>query len=205
MYGCHRTTSSRLNRRAGRHAAVALTAAAALLATACQSGGSTPVATKLNSSAVSSMPPTSVPVTLKIAPAAGSKDTDPAKGITVTAVNGSKVSGVTVKTSSSHPVAGTVSADGKSWQSTYALPTGASYTVTAKGTDSSGHPVTATSTFTTMTPKTAFHTMIFEGSGATYGVGMPIMLTFDHPIKDKAAVERALTVTTSNPVVGAWY
>jgi len=205
VYGCHRTTSSRLNRRAGRLAAVALTAAAALLATACQSGGSTPVATKLNSGAVSSMPPTSIPATLKISPAAGSKDTDPAKGITVTAVNGSKVSGVTVKTSSSHPVAGTVSADGKSWQSTYALPTGASYTVTAKGTDGSGHPVTATSTFTTMTPKTAFHTMIFEGSGATYGVGMPIMLTFDHPIKDKAAVERALTVTTSNPVVGAWY
>ncbi len=31
------------------------------------------------------------------------------------------------------------------------------------------------------------------------------MLTFDHPITNKAAVERALTLTTSNPVVGAWY
>ena len=34
---------------------------------------------------------------------------------------------------------------------------------------------------------------------------MPIMLTFDHPITDKAAVERALTLTTSKPVIGAWY
>jgi lipoprotein-anchoring transpeptidase ErfK/SrfK len=31
------------------------------------------------------------------------------------------------------------------------------------------------------------------------------MLTFDHPITNKAAVERALTLTTSKPVVGAWY
>lgn len=209
MYGCHRTPSSRLARRAadggrGTLATVALTAAAALLATACQSGG-TPVATKLNSSAVSSMPATSVPASLKIFPATGSKDADPAKGITVSAVNGGKVGDVTVKSSSSQSVAGALSADGKSWQSTYALPTGASVAVTAKGTDNSGHPVTATSTFTTLTPKTAFRTQIFEGSGATYGVGMPIILTFDHPIKDKAAVERALTVTTSNPVIGAWY
>ena len=209
MYGCHRTPSSRLTRRTangGRStlAAVVLTAAAALLATACQSSG-TPVATKLNSGAVSSMPATSVPASLKISPATGSKDADPAKGITVSAVNGGKVGDVTVKSSGSHSVAGALSADGKSWQSTYALPTGASYTVTAKGTDSSGHPVTATSTFTTLTPKTTFRTQIFEGSGATYGVGMPIILTFDHPIKDKAAVERALTVTTSNPVIGAWY
>ena len=209
MYGCHRTTSSRLTRRAARRghntlAAVALTGAAALLATACQSG-STPVASKLSSTAVSSMPATSVPTSLKVSPATGSKDADPSKGITVTAVNGAKVSGVSVKTSSSHPVTGALGADGKSWQSTYALPTGASYTVTAKGTDGSGHPVTTTSTFTTLTPKTAFHTEIFEGSGATYGVGMPIMLTFDRPVKDKAAVERALTVTTSSPVVGAWY
>jgi len=77
--------------------------------------------------------------------------------------------------------------------------------VTATGTDGSGHPVTATSTFTTLTPPAAFHTQIYEGAGATYGVGMPVMLTFDHPITNKAAVERALTLTTSKPVVGAWY
>jgi lipoprotein-anchoring transpeptidase ErfK/SrfK len=203
VYGCHRTTSSRLTRRARRLAAVALTAAAALLATACQ--GSTPVASKLNSTAVSSRPASTVAQYLQISPATGSKNASPSDGITVTGVRGGKVSAVTVKASGTQPVTGTLSADGKSWHSTYALPTGQSYTVTATGKDAAGHPVTATSEFTTLTPSTAFHAEIFEGAGATYGVGMPIMLTFDHPITDKAAVERALTLTTSKPVVGAWY
>jgi len=178
-----------------------------LLATACQ--GSTPVATKLNPTAVSTKTAVAVAAAaakyLQISPAPGAKDANPSDGITVTAASGSKISAVTVKTTSAHPVTGTLSADETSWHSTYALPTGESYTVTATGTDGSGHPVAATSKFSTLTPSAAFHAEIFEGAGATYGVGMPIMLTFDHPITDKAAVERALTLTTSKPVVGAWY
>ncbi len=203
MDGCHHTTSSRPTRRARRIVAVALTATAALLATACQ--GSTPVASKLNTSAVSSKPSSTAAKYLTISPASGSKNASPADGITVSAVSGAKVSAVSVKSASAAPVAGTLSANGTSWHSAYALPTGQSFTVTATGSDPASHSVTATSTFTTLTPSTAFHAQIFEGAGATYGVGMPIMLTFDHPITDKAAVERALTLTTSKPVVGAWY
>ncbi len=84
MYGCHRTTSSRPTRRARRLAAVALTAAAALLATACQ--GSTPVASKLNSTAVSTRPASSAAKYLQISPAPGSKNANPSDGITVTAL-----------------------------------------------------------------------------------------------------------------------
>ena len=34
---------------------------------------------------------------------------------------------------------------------------------------------------------------------------MPIILNFSQPITDKAAVERSLQLTTSKPVIGAWY
>ena len=34
---------------------------------------------------------------------------------------------------------------------------------------------------------------------------MPIMLIFSQPITNRAAVERSLELTTSKPVIGAWY
>jgi lipoprotein-anchoring transpeptidase ErfK/SrfK len=186
-----------------RLASTALAAAAALLATACQ--GSTPAATQLNPTSVASKPAAAVARYLTISPAPGTRNANPAGGITVTAADGGKVTAVTVKTAGDEPVTGSLSHDEKSWHSTYALPTGESYKVTATGTDRAGLTVTGTSSFTTMTPASAFHTEIYEGQDATYGVGMPIMLTFDHPIVNKAAVERSLQLTTSNPVVGAWY
>jgi lipoprotein-anchoring transpeptidase ErfK/SrfK len=189
--------------RTGRIAFTALTAAAALLVAACQSG--TPAATQLNPTAVASKPAAAVAKYLEISPAPSAKDVNPASGITVTAVNGGKITNVTVKTTSAEPVSGALSAAKTSWHSTYALPTDASYTVTATGTDGSGHPVTATSRFRTPNPSDTFAAEIYEGTGDTYGVGMPIMLTFSSPIKNKAAVERSLQITTSKPVIGAWY
>jgi lipoprotein-anchoring transpeptidase ErfK/SrfK len=189
--------------RTGRIAITGLTAAAALLVAGCQSG--TPAAIQLNPTAVASRPATTVAKYLEISPAPGAKDVNPANGITVTAVHGGKITNVSVKTTGDDPVTGALSAGRQSWHSTYALPTDASYTVTAAGTDSSGHPVTVTSSFRTPNPSDTFATEIYEGAGATYGVGMPIMLTFSSPIKNKAAVERSLQITTSKPVVGAWY
>ncbi len=186
-----------------RLAITALAAAAALLATACQ--GSTPAATQLSPQAVAGKPATTVARYLKISPAPGTRNANPASGITVTAAGGGRVTAVTVRTSAGQQITGTLGDGRKSWHTTYALPTGQSYTVTATGRSSAGRVVTATGKFATMTPAAAFHTEIYEGDGATYGVGMPIMLTFDHPIVNKAAVERSLQLTTSNPVVGAWY
>jgi lipoprotein-anchoring transpeptidase ErfK/SrfK len=181
----------------------ALAAASGLLAAACQS--SAPVATQLNPTAVAGRPAAAVVRYLKISPAAGAKDVNPGSGITVTAVHGGTITKVTVKSSAGGPVTGSLSAGKTRWHSTYALPTGSSYKVTASGTDSGGHPVTVTSSFRTRTPSDTFATEIYEGDDATYGVGMPIMLTFSRPITDKAAVERSLQITTSKPVIGAWY
>jgi lipoprotein-anchoring transpeptidase ErfK/SrfK len=142
-------------------------------------------------------------VELSITPAAGSTDIDPGAGISVTAVRG-KITNVSVQ-AAGDPVTGTLNAAGTSWHSTWALAISTHYTVTATARQAGGRPVTLTSSFTTLTPKNTFQTMIFEGESDTYGVGMPIILTFSQPIADKAAVERALEIQTSKPVVGSWY
>ncbi len=44
-------------------------------------------------------------------------------------------------------------------------------------------------------------------SGATYGVGMPVSITFSHAVTDRAAVERAIAVTADPgvEVAGHWF
>ncbi|MFE3186433.1 L,D-transpeptidase [Streptomyces violascens] len=42
------------------------------------------------------------------------------------------------------------------------------------------------------------------GNNETVGTGQPVALEFGKPVKNKAAVEKALTVTTSNNTEGAW-
>jgi len=138
-----------------------------------------------------------------ITPANGAGNADPSKGITVTA-SGGKLTDVTVR-ASGEPVAGSYSADRTAWHSTWALNVSTSYTVTATAVAGGGAATTKTSTFRTLTPSSTFRTEIIEGYQQTYGVGMPIILYFSHRITNRAAVERALQVTTSKPVIGAWY
>ncbi|HWE91535.1 MAG TPA: Ig-like domain-containing protein [Pseudonocardiaceae bacterium] len=139
---------------------------------------------------------------LTITPATGSQNVGTDTPITVAATGG-RIHDVTVRTAGD-PVAGALTPDGMTWQSTDTLNTAQSYTVTATGANSAGRTVSVTSTFTTLTPPSVFHTHIFEGAGDTYGVGMPIELTFTKHITNEAAVEQALHITTSQPVVGAW-
>lgn len=179
---------------------LALLASAALVVTACS--GSSPPAAKHSPKAAAKPTPTQVPVDITISPGSG-HDANPSHGLAVTMTHG-KLSGVTVH-SDGDPVTGKMSPDGTSWHSTWALNAGTSYTVTAHGTDSSHGPVTLTRSFRTLSPGASFTTMIFEGQNETYGVGIPIMLSFSHPITDKATVERSLQLFTSKPVTGAWY
>jgi len=202
-----RGTDRRPARRVRRYAGVAAAVAISLLATACSGGASSPGQTKAQASAAASASAkahaAALARDLKITPANGSRGIEPSGGISVTAVKG-KVTDVTVRTSGD-AVSGSLSDDGKTWHSARNLNVSQSYTVTATGTAPSGEKITTTSTFRTLTPAQTFHTQIFEGYHRTYGVGMPILLTFSQPVTNKAAVERSLELTTSKPVIGAWY
>jgi lipoprotein-anchoring transpeptidase ErfK/SrfK len=175
--------------------------AAGVLATACQPSSSGAGST---SAKHSHSPDT---VQLSFTPASGTTGADPGKGITVTASKGT-IKSVTVSgngLTGDRAVTGTLNSSRTAWHSNWTLPVAQTLTVTATATDSGGHQATQTSTFKTLDPPQTFATHIFEGYKQQYGVGMPIMLTFSQPIKNRSAVERSLTITTSKPVVGAWY
>jgi lipoprotein-anchoring transpeptidase ErfK/SrfK len=180
----------------------AICTALALVAAACSGGGGS------TSSGGKSGASTPSGLQVSITPASGSTDAAPGQGITVTAAQG-KLSKVNV-TTAGDPVTGTMNAAGTVWHSTWALDVSQTYTVTAKaeGTQAagtSGKTVTRTASFKTLTPAQTFTTQVYEGLNQTYGVGMPIILYFNQQITNKAAVERALQLTTSKPVVGSWY
>jgi len=181
----------------------AVLTALALLA-ACSGGGghhSTQVSPAANAKATPSATAAAGP-RVTITPANGTAGADPSAGITVTATRGT-LTNVAVHTSGD-VVPGQLSQGGTVWHSRWALDVSQSYTVTATASGR-GSTVTRTSTFRTLTPGRTFRTFTPLGYGQAYGVGMPIVLYFSERVINKAAVERSLQVTTSKPVIGAWY
>jgi lipoprotein-anchoring transpeptidase ErfK/SrfK len=171
------------------------------------SGAAGPAGSTPSHSAAPAKPSPAGPV-VTITPGSGAGGADPSKGITVTAAGGT-LKNVAVSTSGD-PVTGTYSAGHASWHSTWALNVSQSYTVTATAVSAStgtsgGATTTKSAAFRTLAPASTFTTQIFEGYQQSYGVGMPIILTFSAPVQDKAAVERSIELRTSKPVTGSWY
>ena len=102
-------------------------------------------------------------------------------------------------------VPGELSEDRTTWTSSAdLLEFGTRYRVEAQAVDSRGRPTTISQAFTTVTPDALLSASVSPAPGTTFGVGMPITVTFDQPVVDKVAVEEAMTVSTPEPIVGAW-
>lgn len=138
-----------------------------------------------------------------VAQPSGAKKVDPSQRIVVTASEG-QLADVTVM-GPKGPMKGKLSEDGTVWtaKKNY-LDFGSTYTVQATAIDSRGVSTTQTDKFRTVEPKDFFSGSVQPGEGTTVGVGMPITVTFDHAVKNKEDVERALVVHTPEPLVGAW-
>ena len=104
-------------------------------------------------------------------------------------------------------VPGKVASTGASWGSDDLAYPGATYDVSAAVTDSLGEVQTlkASIRVTTLPSTSTVGYNVTPAAGWTVGVNAPIVIRFYKPIKDKAAVERALTVLSSIPTVGAWH
>ena len=153
---------------------------------------------------VSASPTPVVPVArVSITPANGATNVRPQGGIRVRVADGTLLR-VTVHTSGD-PVAGSLNSTATTWRSRWGLDVATRYTVRVTALDAAGRRVTKTSTFRTLSPPQTFSAEIFQGHNQTYGVGMPIILTFSQPIADRRAVERSLELWTSKQVTGSWY
>ena len=103
-------------------------------------------------------------------------------------------------------VAGELNRDRTSFTVTEPLGYGASYTWGGTVVGQDGKSVPVTGSFTTINPDTQVNGQFQLADGQTVGVAAPIILQFDAAIadEDRAAVEKALSVTTTPPVEGGW-
>lgn len=142
---------------------------------------------------------------ITISPATGSKRANPDQGVLVSVASGT-IEHVTVSRGAD-PISGSFNTLRTAWRSAWPLLPAQTYTVTATAVNAEHRRITAASTFRTLQPQQTFHASTTLGWHQVYGVGMPIMITFSHPVlpRYRAAVERSIQITSSKPVVGAWY
>ncbi|MER6471321.1 L,D-transpeptidase [Streptomyces collinus] len=117
------------------------------------------------------------------------------------------LTGVTMTTADGKAVPGALSADRKSWKPTGQLERSTTYKVAAEAKDSAGRVAHENGSFTTVSPANSFIGNFTPENGSTVGVGMPVSINFDKAITNKAAVQKAITVTSSSgqEVVGHWF
>ncbi|MFI1793200.1 Ig-like domain-containing protein [Streptomyces olivaceoviridis] len=103
-------------------------------------------------------------------------------------------------------VPGTLAADGTSWKPNGRLERATKYQITAEAEDAKGRSATGNATITTVSPANDFIGHVSPADGSTVGVGMPVTVTFDKAIDDKATVESEIQVSSSSgqQVVGHW-
>lgn len=123
--------------------------------------------------------------------------------VTVSATGGD-LSDVRV-TSAAGPVEGRV--EGGTWTSTTRLEPGTDYRIAASATRSDGEAVERTRAFHTvdLTLDELTYPSVAPLDGETVGVGMPVVVTFDLPVTDRALFEKHMSVTATPAQKGSWY
>ncbi|MFD8566962.1 Ig-like domain-containing protein [Streptomyces sp. NPDC059639] len=138
-----------------------------------------------------------------VTPASGSASADFTDPVTVT-VSGGTLSAVRVTADGGDALKGTYNDGRTKWTSSGNPSSGTDYTVTAE-VDGAGSA--HTSRFTTKKPGATFVGYFTPEDGSTSGVGMPVSLNFTKAVTDRAAVQKAITVTADPDVeiVGHWF
>jgi lipoprotein-anchoring transpeptidase ErfK/SrfK len=140
---------------------------------------------------------------LKFQPAPAAADVVPIALISVQVSDG-WFQKVALTNSSGKVVAGSLNQDRTVYTTIEPLGYDATYTWSGSAVGHDGKAIPVTGKFTTVSPTKKIGGAFQLADGQTVGVAAPIIIQFDSPISDKAAVEKALTVTTNPPVDGSW-
>jgi len=210
-------------------AASALLAVVALITAGCSSGPqivtvtvtsgqpvaapATVVAPDLTSGDASSpaAAPTTAPtlpantVRVTASPAFGSKNVPPNNPVKISVFAG-KITDLTMTADDSTQVSGKLTADQTSWTSNERLDYNTVYTFAGSATSNNGKPAKISGKITTVKPADTERASIQIPDRTTVGVGAPIIVTFSGVVKNRAAAEAALKVTTSagDKLKGNW-
>jgi lipoprotein-anchoring transpeptidase ErfK/SrfK len=108
--------------------------------------------------------------------------------------------------SAAGPLSGALSDDGTGWLASGRLEPGTAYAVRSVAERSDGHRVVKTTRFATkdLTLDEQTYASVAPLDGETVGVGMPVIVTFDIPVTNRAAIEKHMTVTSTPKQPGSW-
>jgi lipoprotein-anchoring transpeptidase ErfK/SrfK len=110
-------------------------------------------------------------------------------------------------TSSAGPLSGELSDNQKTWVSSGRLEPGVAYRIHSTGVRSDGKKVVKNQQFRTvdLTLDEQTYPSVAPLQGETVGVGMPVIVTFDIPVTDKASIEKHMSVSATPRQPGAWH
>ena len=110
-------------------------------------------------------------------------------------------------TSAAGPLAGELSKNGTTWVASGRLEPGVAYQIHSVGTRSDGQKVVRDQKFRTedLTLDEQTYPSVAPLQGETVGVGMPVIVTFDIPVTDRASIERHMSVSSTPRQPGAWH
>ncbi|MFE3070503.1 Ig-like domain-containing protein [Streptomyces sp. NPDC059247] len=184
-------------RRRSTRLAVVAAVLAPLALTACASGD--PVA-EPDGKAAATTKAAGPAATVAVTPSGtGTRAGTPVK---VTARGGTLTS-VTVTDGEGRKLKGTLSAKDTVWTSERPAAPGETYRVSAGTRGDGGTPGTQETSFSTARADKVNKLEMWP-TERTVGIAHPVSVIFDDPVTNKAAVEKALKVTTDNGTEGAW-
>ncbi|MEW2633724.1 Ig-like domain-containing protein [Streptomyces sp. NPDC048389] len=186
--------------RAGRKAAVVVAGAGLIAGLAGCSGGTFGIGDKPGAQD-----------TIRVTPEDGAEKVRPDDTVEVRLPSGrlERVTVTRIEDATRTEVEGEISENGLRWMPTKGsrLKPAAKYSVDVVALDGHGRRAARHTTFTTVVPESRFIGYFKPENRQTVGTGMIVSFAFNRKIDNRAAVERAIRVTSKPPmeVVGHWF